>query len=99
MKFQTFRWVLAACVFFPTSSGLAAQSSTQSSEYPALLKRIEVFEKRNNERQPPDKVMDAIGLTAGNGHRRGGRRPGPLHHASGPQGGRYGEGLRQRHRR
>jgi ubiquinone/menaquinone biosynthesis C-methylase UbiE len=65
MTFQSFRWVLAACVIFPTGSGLAAQSSTQSAEYPALLKRIEVFEKRNNERQPPDKVMDAIGVTAG----------------------------------
>ena len=30
-----------------------------------MLKRIEGYEKRNNERQPPDKVMDAIGVTAG----------------------------------
>jgi ubiquinone/menaquinone biosynthesis C-methylase UbiE len=65
MTFQTFQWVLVACIFFPASRGLALQSSSQSEEYQALLKRIEVFEKRNNERQPPDKVMDAIGLTAG----------------------------------
>jgi ubiquinone/menaquinone biosynthesis C-methylase UbiE len=65
MTFQSFRWALAACALFSTSSVLAAQSSTQSADYPALMKRIEVFEKRNNERQPPDKVMDAVGVTAG----------------------------------
>lgn len=65
MTFQSFRRALTACVLFPTFSGLAAQSSTQSAQYPALLKRIELSEKRNNERQPPDKVMDAIGVTAG----------------------------------
>ncbi len=65
MTFQSFRWFLAACVLFQICSGLAAQSSSRSEEYQALLERIEAFEKRNNDRQPPDKVMDAIGLTAG----------------------------------
>ncbi len=65
MTFQSFRWALAACVLLGTISDLAARSSSQSDEYSALLKRIEFYEKRNNERQPPDKVMDAIGVTAG----------------------------------
>jgi ubiquinone/menaquinone biosynthesis C-methylase UbiE len=65
MKLQSFLWLLTTCILVPTSSDFVAQSSIQSSEYSALLKRIEVTEKRNNERQPPDKVMDAIGVTAG----------------------------------
>jgi len=65
MTFHIFRWALAACVLSGICGDLAAQSSNKSDEYRALLERIEVFEKRNNERQPPDKVMSAVGVTAG----------------------------------
>lgn len=65
MTFQSFHWALAACVLAGTCSDLTAQSSNKSDEYRARLERIEGFERRSNERQPPDKVMSAVGVTAG----------------------------------
>jgi predicted methyltransferase len=42
-----------------------AQSAAQSPEFLASLTRVQQAERSGNDRQPPEKVMDAIGLKAG----------------------------------
>ena len=65
MTFKSFRWALALCVLTGAYSNLTAQSSNKSDEYRARMERVEAFERRSNERQPPDKVLSAVGVTAG----------------------------------
>ena len=48
-----------------TTAMCAGQTVTPSAEYARISARVAGFERYANERQPPDKVMDAIGLKPG----------------------------------
>ncbi|MCP4897040.1 MAG: class I SAM-dependent methyltransferase [bacterium] len=54
-----------ALVLIALCQPLAALPSSQPDEFSERLARAESWERRVNERQPPDKVMDAVGVKPG----------------------------------
>jgi len=65
MTVRSCHWVLAGAVLLGTCPTLTAQPATRSDEYLARMERVERFERYANERQPAEKVMDAVGVKPG----------------------------------
>ena len=65
MMVRSCHLTLAAGVLAGACPILAAQPAPQTDEYLARMERIERFEKYANARQPPEEVMDAVGVKPG----------------------------------
>lgn len=59
------RIVAVGLVVAGTVAGASAQAPMSPEEYARLAKRDEAFEKSANQGQPPDKVLDAVGVRPG----------------------------------
>ena len=57
--------IVSASLLLAAGSLLGAQAQDPGSEFARVMERVEAWEERVNQRQPPAKVMDAVGVEAG----------------------------------